>query len=123
MALRYEACLEALAAGIAATRPGRRCDDVHDAVAGVLDRHSFLDGFRKRAGYSLGIAFAPDWGEGNVLSLNTDVDTALEPGMVFHIPVTLRDWGRYTIAVSECVEVTADGNRPMSGLERDLVQA
>ena len=81
-----------------------------------------LDGFRKRAGYSLGIAFAPDWGEGNVLSLNAGVETLLEPGMVFHIPVTLRDWGRYTVAVSDCVEVTADGNRAMSSCPRDLVQ-
>ena len=65
------------------------------------------EAYRKRSGYSIGIAFAPDWGEGNVLSLYRGVDVVIEPGMVFHVPITLRDYGRFTVAVSETVEVTA----------------
>lgn len=117
----FTACADALAAGIDAMRPGHRCADVHNAVQTVIDRAGFTDGYRKRAGYSQGISFAPDWGEGNVMSLNRDVDTILEPGMVFHIPVTLRDYFKFTVAVSESVVVTENGNRTLSHISRDLV--
>ena len=119
----YAVCLEALAAGAKKLRPGQTCADVHDAVQGVIDAAGCTEAFRKRSGYSIGIAFAPDWGEGNILSLFRGVDVALEPGMVFHVPITLRDYGRFTVAVSETIEVTARGPRILSKLDRDLVEA
>ena len=60
----------------------------------MIDRAGYTDNFRKRAGYSIGIAFAPDWGEGGILSLYTGVTTELRPGMTFHIPLALRVFGR-----------------------------
>jgi Xaa-Pro dipeptidase len=100
--------------------PGRTCADVHAAVEAVFARAGQLDGFRKRSGYSLGISFAPDWGEGNVLSLYRGVDVPLEAGMVFHLPMTLRDWGVFTVAVSDCIIVAPTGNTSLSRLDRDL---
>ena len=119
----YEVCREAFAAGADMLRPGRTCAEVHEAVQAVIDAAGCTEAYRKRSGYSMGIAFAPDWGEGNILSLYRGVDVAIEPGMVFHVPITLRDYGRFTVAVSETVEVTARGPRILGKLGQDLVEA
>ena len=118
----YEVCREAFEAGTQMLRPGQTCADVHDAVQAVIDAAGCTEAYRKRSGYSIGIAFAPDWGEGNILSLYRGVDVAIEPGMVFHVPITLRDYGRFTVAVSETVEVTARGPRILGKLGQDLVE-
>ena len=118
----YGVCREAFEAGTQMLRPGRTCADVHDAVQAVIDAAGCTEAYRKRSGYSIGIAFAPDWGEGNILSLYRGVDVAIEPGMVFHVPITLRDYGRFTVAVSETVEVTARGPRILGKLGQDLVE-
>ena len=119
----YAVCREGLDAALGELRPGRTCADVHQAVQAVVDRHGFTAGYRKRTGYSIGISFAPDWGEGNILSLYRGVDVALEPGMVFHVPITLREYARFTVAVSETVVVTASAPQTLSALGRDLVEA
>ena len=119
----YGVCLEALDAGIAAVKPGNTCASVHQAVQEVIDAHGETAGYRKRTGYSLGISFAPDWGEGNILSLYRGVEVPLEPGMVFHMPITLRDYAKFTVAVSESVVVTARGRKTLSRIPRDLVEA
>ena len=119
----YEVCQEAFAAGAQMLRPGQTCADVHSAVQAVIDAAGCTEAFRKRSGYSIGISFAPDWGEGNILSLFRGVDVQLEPGMVFHVPITLRDYGRFTVAVSETIEVTSRGPRILSKLSQDLVEA
>ena len=92
------------------------------AVQSVIDRHGYTEGYRKRSGYSLGISFAPDWGEGNILSLYHGVDAELVPGMVFHIPITLREYGEWTVAVSESAVITESGNRTLGKIERGLIQ-
>ena len=119
----YTACQEGLGAALDQLRPGRTCADVHDAVQAVVDRHGYTAGYRKRTGYSIGISFAPDWGEGNILSLNRGVDVVLEPGMVFHVPITLREYARFTVAVSETVVITPEGRETLSTIDRNLVQA
>jgi Xaa-Pro dipeptidase len=114
----YKVCDEALTAAIEMLRPGNTCAEVHAAVQAVIDRHGYTDGFRKRCGYSMGISFAPDWGEGNILSLYRGVDVPLQPGMVFHVPITLRDYGKFTVAVSDTIFVTEGSARKLSQLER-----
>jgi Xaa-Pro dipeptidase len=120
---QYAVCQEALETAVEKLRPGNTCADVHNAVQAVIDRHGCTAGYRKRTGYSIGVAFAPDWGEGNILSLYRGVDVPLVPGMVFHVPITLRDYGKYTVAVSETVLVTDGRARCMGRINRDLVRA
>lgn len=115
-----EACLEALQAALDATRPGATCEQVHEACQAVIDRHGFTASFKKRTGYSIGISFAPDWGEGGVLSLYTGVTRELEPGMVFHMPPALRRYGAFTIGMSETVIVTETGHKTLSSIPRGL---
>ena len=118
----YAVCREALDAGLAEMRPGNTCAAVHRAVQRVIDARGESAGYRKRSGYSLGISFAPDWGEGNLLSLYRGVETALEPGMVFHVPITLRDHGKFTVSVSESAEITGKGCNTLSRIPRELVE-
>ena len=121
--VHYAVCCEALDAAIVAMRPGTTCAAVHNAAQAVIDSHGCTDMYRKKSGYSMGISFAPDWGEHGVLGLFHTIDVALASGMVFHIPITLRRFGRYTVAVSETVRVTESGAVPVHDLGRELVEA
>ena len=118
----YKVCAEGLAVAIEHLRPGNTCANVHNAVQAVIDKHGYTAGYRKRTGYSMGISFAPDWGEGNILSLYRGTDVPLEPGMVFHIPITLREYNKFTVAVSETVMVTDGQPHTFSTIGRDLTQ-
>jgi Xaa-Pro dipeptidase len=119
----YKVCREGLEVAIEKLRPSNTCADVHNAVQKVIDRHGYTAGYRKRTGYSIGISFSPDWGEGNILSLYHDVNVPLEPGMVFHVPVALRSYAKFTVAVSETVVVTDGAAKTLSKISRDLVRA
>jgi Xaa-Pro dipeptidase len=72
----------------------------------------------KRAGYSLGVTFAPDWGEGYLLDLKEGDPTVLVAGMVFHIPSSIRMAGRQSVGVSETVLVTEGGHEVLTELDR-----
>lgn len=111
-----DACVEGLRVALDTLKPGNRCADLHNAVQAVIDRHGYTDAYRKRSGYSIGIAFAPDWGEGHILSLYHSVVTELRAGMVFHIPIALCDYGRFMVATSETAIVTENGNRTLSSV-------
>ncbi len=120
--LMLDAAQAGLAAALDTLRPGVSCAEVHKAAEAEIERHGFGAAYRKRTGYSMGIAFAPDWGEGDVLSLYRGVDQLIEPNMVFHIPTTLRAYGRFTIGVSETVVVTSTGHRCLSRIPRTLYE-
>lgn len=115
-----DTALGALATALAAMRPGAPCSAAHEAAQGVIDAAGYTAAFRKRIGYSMGAAFAPDWGEGAILSLFTGVDRLLEPGMVFHLPATLRSYGDFTVGASETVIVTETGIDILSDLPRAM---
>jgi len=115
-----DTCFAALDAALAALKPGNTCEDVHRACQAVIDRNGYTDAFRKRTGYSIGISFAPDWGEWQVLSLYEGVKTVLRPGMIFHIPPALRIYGQFTVGVSETALVTETGYEQLGTFRRDL---
>lgn len=115
-----DVALRALDAALAAMRPGRPCCDPHNAAQAVIDDAGYADAFRKRIGYSMGIAFAPDWGEGALLSLFAGVGQPLVPGMVFHLPATLRRFGAFTVGASETVILTSSGPEILSDLPRAM---
>jgi Xaa-Pro dipeptidase len=115
-----DTALRALDAALGVMRPGVPCARPHEAAQAVIDADGYTAAFRKRIGYSMGAAFAPDWGEGAILSLFSDVTRLLEPGMVFHLPATLRSYGNFTVGVSETVIVTETGIEVLSNLPRGM---
>jgi len=112
--------LAALEAAMAAAKPGNSCADPHNAAQAVIDAAGMTERYRKRTGYSLGISFAPDWGEWQVASLHDSVDLPLEVGMCFHVPTALREYGAFTIGLSESICITPDGARVLGSLPRKI---
>lgn len=115
-------CQEALQVALDTIRPGVACEVPHIACQKVIDAAGYTENFRKRLGYSVGISFAPDWGEGAILSLNAGVKTELQPGMTFHLPPALRIYGRFTVGVSETIVVTETGYRALGTIGRELLE-
>jgi Xaa-Pro dipeptidase len=121
LARRLEAVVQdALSAVLECVRPGVTCAAVHRAAQDVIDAAGMTERYRKRTGYSLGISFAPDWGEWQVLSLYDGVDVPLEPGMCFHIPTALREYGVFTVGLSESIVVTETGCRILGSVPRHI---
>ena len=73
-----------------------------------------------RTGYSIGIAFTPDWGEGGILSLQAGEPTPLEANMVFHLIPWIQIPGQAGIGFSETVRVTPRGGESLFAFERKL---
>ncbi|BDY26704.1 M24 family metallopeptidase [Mycolicibacterium mageritense] len=101
-----KACQEARDETIKLLRPGRTPAEAHARCREVIDSHGLLDTYRKRSGYSVGIAFAPDWGEGHILSLKETEHRPFEPGMVVHAVPTLREGDRAGFGFSGTAVIT-----------------
>jgi Xaa-Pro dipeptidase len=112
--------LQSLDAAIAAIRPGVTAGSVDQACRGVIEDAGLEAMFRKRTGYSMGVAFAPDWGEGHIVSLRRGDPTELVPGMVFHMPPALRAFQRFCVGLSETVLVTEAGCEVLTQYPRQL---
>ena len=113
-------CQAGLSAAIEIIRPGATCEQVHRACKAQIAQAGFGERYTKRSGYSVGISFAPDWGEWQVLSVYDGSLRPLEPGMVLHITPAVREPGQYTVGVSETVVVTPQGCRVLSSVPRAL---
>ena len=98
-------------------KPGVPCGDVAEAWADAIVKGGF-DRPHKRAGYSIGISFPPDWGEGHILSLKYGEERMLEPGMVFHVPSSIRDEGVALVGNSETILVTDRGSEALTHFPR-----
>ncbi|WP_427111869.1 M24 family metallopeptidase [Megasphaera sueciensis] len=113
-------CLEALNAAIDAIKPGVTSESVDSACLDVITKAGLYENYRKRTGYSIGIAFAPDWGEGHIMSLQQGDQRILQPGMTFHMPPAIRKLGSYGVGFSETVLVTETGCKVITHVPREL---
>ncbi len=107
---------EGLEAVLDCIRPGISAGEVHRAWQGVLDRHGLVK--ESRIGYSIGVGYAPDWGE-HTVSLRANEETVLEPNMTLHVMLGMwmDGWG---IELSETVAVTETGVECLTQFDRDL---
>lgn len=113
---------DVLNAVIAAIKPGNTSGEVNNAALEAARKAGLDAGIRKRAGYSVGLNFPPDWGEGVFLDLKDGDKTVLKPGMVFHVPQSLRRGEDLPCAISETVLVTEKGNEILTSYQpRDLI--
>ena len=97
--------IEALQAGINATKPGNTANDVAQAFWKILDKYGIEK--KSRTGYSIGIGYPPDWGE-HTLNIYKGDMTVLEPNVCFHMIAVMQfgDWG---VEASEAIRVTDKG--------------
>jgi len=113
-------CREGLTQAMAAMRPGATADAVDAACRSVMVDAGMYESFRKRTGYCVGFAFPPGWNEGHIISLREGDTTVLEPGMVFHVPPALREYGKCCVGMSETILITASGCESLTAFPREL---
>jgi Xaa-Pro dipeptidase len=94
----------------AAMTPGLLAGEVDSVARHILDRNTSGASLVTRCGYMIGIAFAPSWDEGYILSLKPGEETVLEENMTFHlIPWLMKVDGDKVMALSDTVRVTDGG--------------
>jgi Xaa-Pro dipeptidase len=103
---------------IAEIRPGRAAEDVHRLSVASFARHGYT--VAHRSGYSVGINYAPDWGEGNLFSIVDGETRCFEAGMVFHLVPGIYVPPEFVVVISETVIVTAAGVEVVTDFPRRL---
>lgn len=115
-------CRRSLEAGLEKMRPGQPAGGVDDAARTVIDDAGYGSHFRHKAGYSIGIAFPPDWSEAKTLMLRKGETRELKPGMVFHFLPAVFEYEKFGIGVSETVLITEDGHEVLTDVPQHIHQ-
>jgi len=116
-----QASCDALEAAKSATRAGVTSHDVDKAARDVMRTAGLSHAFEHRLGYSIGIGFPPDWGEGRLMSINENDPLVLETGMCFHYIPDLKIPHEGGAVFSESLVVTDTGYELLSDYPRELV--
>ena len=101
-------------------KPGIRCGDVHALIQGNISAKLGIGKSPVRAGYSIGIAFAPDWGEGQIISFYMDDPRTLESGMTFHLIPAVKIPNHGVFTTSDTIAVNANGCETLTTFPRKL---
>jgi len=101
-------------------KPGVTCEQVDTAARRVVEKAGFGDLWRHRLGYSIGVNFPPDWGEGQILSLRQGEKRKLEQNMTFHMVPLVLKYREVGIGFSATVRVTRTGCEVLNGLPLEL---
>ena len=116
-----DAVIGGVEAAIDRIKPGVTCEQVDRACRNVVEKAGVGEYFRHRTGYSIGINFPPDWGEGQILSLKPKEKRKLEQNMTFHmVPLCLK-YRECGIGFSATVRVTRNGCEVLNSLPRELI--
>ena len=104
-----DSVLDSLRAGVVA-------GDVHAAWKRVLDSHGLEK--KSRIGYSIGVAYAPDWGE-HTISLRAEEPTVIPENSVIHVMLGMwmDGWG---MELSETVHVKESGCECLTDFPRQV---
>lgn len=116
-----EACINATEAALQFIRAGVTSHEADTVAREVTTRAGFGDYHRARLGYSIGIGYAPDWGEGEIISLRQDERRELQPGMTFHMPLLCLKYREFGIGFSESILVTDTGCERLSKLPLEII--
>jgi Xaa-Pro dipeptidase len=112
------AVLDSLELLIRAIRPGAIAGDVHQKSVENFARHGYK--VAHRSGYSVGVNYAPDWGEGNLFSIVTGETRPFQSGMVFHLVPGIYVPPDFVVVISETVIVTDAGAEVITDFPRRL---
>jgi Xaa-Pro dipeptidase len=116
-----QACIDALNVALDVIKPGVTAHEADSAARAVTTKAGFGEYHRNRLGYSIGLNYPPDWGEGEIISLRLDEHRTLRAGMTFHMPLLCLKYREYGIGFSECIAVTENGCERMSKLPAEII--
>lgn len=116
----HRVCLEAMAACMAALKPGQPIGEVFDAYAQVCDGAGMREHRLNATGYSLGTTFSPNWMDWPMFYHASPV--IAQPNMVFFLHMILMDSDtNQAMCFGHTVVVTETGCESLSRLPLDLV--
>lgn len=118
----YASALEGFLELENALRPGTRSMDLDRVGTDVLQTRGRETLRLSKFGYSIGVAFAPGWGEASAFDIDPSSTAVVEEGMVLHLVATLMSpaWG--TVGLSETIDIAPGGNRTLTPLDRGLIE-
>ncbi len=116
-----DAVIGAVAAAMETIKPGATPHEADTAARAVTQAAGFGDYHRNRLGYSIGVSYPPDWGEGEIISLRQEEHRPLVPGMTFHMPPLCLKYREYGIGFSESIVVTQNGCEKLSEIPCEIV--
>jgi Xaa-Pro dipeptidase len=103
-------------------RPGLTVSDADNLIRNIITDNEIGAQLVTRSGYSIGIAFAPSWDEGYMMSLKQGDSRVLQEGMTFHIiPWMWGVDGDKTCGISDTVRITDSGCESFFTLDEDFV--
>jgi Xaa-Pro aminopeptidase len=111
-----KAVIEGMDAVLATAKPGKLAHDVEATWRAAIAKHGLKK--ESRIGYSIGVAFPPDWGE-HTISLRQGDKTELQPGHVLHaiLGMWMEGWG---IEISETILITDRGCETLTHFPREI---
>jgi Xaa-Pro dipeptidase len=115
-----EVSKEGLNLAIEAIKPGVTAGEVDRVCRDHIRKAGYAEYFQHRTGYSIGIGFPPDWGEGRTQSIKEGDPTPLQPGMVFHLIPDLKVVNEGGVVFSETVLVTEKGHEVLTRYPQEL---
>jgi Xaa-Pro dipeptidase len=116
-----QACIDATTAALEFIKAGVTSHDADTVARAVTTKAGFADYHRNRLGYSIGVSYPPDWGEGEIISLQQNEPRLLKAGMTFHMPPLCLKYREFGIGFSESILVTETGCERFSQLPREIV--
>ncbi len=112
--------LDAISAALEMIKPGVVAEEVDSTARKMIARASFGAQQASRTAYSVGIGLPPDWGEGQILSMQPGEKRPLEANMTFHLLPWVQIPGRGGLGLTETIRVTESGCELITNYERKL---
>jgi Xaa-Pro dipeptidase len=102
-------------------RPGVVCREVASKVNAAVRSAAPGVYFHGHAGYPVGLAFPPCWEENLLFTVHESNEEEIVEGMVFHLPITLRETGVRGVGLSYTVIVRAGETVPVQTSKAELI--
>lgn len=112
--------MEAFDACVSLIKPGVPAGDVDALARSIIGKSSFGAEQSSRTGYSVGIGLPPDWGEGQILSMQPGETRLLQANMTFHLLPWVQIPGIGGIGITETIRVTDKGCEIITNFDRKL---
>ncbi len=101
-----------------AMKPGVPIENIDSISRDIIADNTIGATQITRSGYSIGIAFAPSWDEGHILSFKQGEKTPIQENMTFHLIPWLQLPKLFMVmGLSETVHVTPEGAKSFFNLE------
>jgi len=101
-------------------KPGVRAEDVDALSRKIIGGSTFGAHQASRVAYSVGIGMSPDWGEGQILSMQPKETRELRANMTFHLLPWVQIPGKGGLGITETIRVTETGCEVITNFEQKL---